>query len=97
MEDKMPVRFISRISKIDDKRLGFYVPKHVTEFYCLKPGDYKGGISVAHGEVISCPIRLFKTRRTLEGILPPKIGTKGTIVEVWIYRDTWKTIPNKAV
>ena len=93
----MPVRFISRISKVDEKRLGFFVPKYVAEFYMLKPGDYKGGISATHGEVNSCPIRLFKTRNTLRGVLPPKIGEKGSIVEVWIYRDTWRAIKNKAV
>jgi len=87
----MPVRFISRVSKIDEKRLGFYVPKYVTDFYHLKPGDYRGGISPKHGEVQTCSIKLRKFKRTLKGTLPPNIGEKDSIVEVWIYSDTWKS------
>lgn len=84
----MPIRFISRVSEYDKKHLGFYVPKYVMDFYQLKPGRYKGGVSLTHGDVTSCPINLVKFRRTLKGRLPPNIGKKGAISEVWIYRDT---------
>jgi len=85
----MPVRFISRLSEYDKKHLGFYVPKHVTNFYSLKPGRYKGGVSLEFGDVTSCPINLTKFKHTLRGRLPPNVGKKGAISEVWIYRDTW--------
>jgi len=70
----MPVRFISRLSEYDKKHLGFYVPKHV---------------SLEFGDVTSCPINLTKFKHTLRGRLPPNVGKKGAISEVWIYRDTW--------
>ena len=85
----MPIRFISRVSEYDKKHLGFYVPKYVMEFYQLKPGLYKGGVSLSFGDVTSCPINLTKYKHTLRGRLPPNIGKKGSISEVWIYRDTW--------
>jgi hypothetical protein len=85
----VPIRFISRVSDYDKKHLGFYVPKYVTDFYQLKPGRYKGGVSLSFGDVTSCPINLVKFRRTLRGRLPPNVGKKDTISEVWIYRDTW--------
>ena len=87
--EDMPIRFISRISMYDKNHLGFFVPKHVTEFYHLNPGRYKGGISLAHGDVTTCPISLVKYKHTLKGRLPPNIGKKNAIAEVWIYRDTW--------
>lgn len=89
MVENMPIRFISRISEHDKKHLGFYVPKHVTNFYSLKPGRYKGGISLEFGDVTSCQISLTKFKHTLRGRLPPNVGKKGAISEVWIYRDTW--------
>jgi len=89
----LPVRFISRLSKFDSKHLGFYVPKYVTDFYGLEPGLYRGGASMKHGELNSCPIKLVKFRRTLRGRLSPSIGKEGAISEIWIYRDTW--IPPK--
>jgi hypothetical protein len=85
----VPIRFISRVSDHDKKHLGFYVPKYVMDFYQLKPGRYKGGVSLTFGNVTSCPINLTKYRHTLRGRLPPNVGKKGSISEVWIYRDTW--------
>ena len=91
MEDNtnLPVRFLSRLSTLDKNHLGFFVPKYVMDFYNLVPGKYKGGISLSHGEINSCPIQLRDFRHTLRGKLPPNIGKKGAIVEVWIYRDTF--------
>lgn len=89
----MPVRFLARLSKSDEKHLGFYVPKYAKDFYMLEPGTYKGGVSMKHGEVNSCTIKLVKFRQTLRGRLPPNVGKKDAISEVWIYRDTW--IPPK--
>jgi hypothetical protein len=86
----MPIRFLSRLSQFDKKHLGFYVPKYVKVFYSLKPGKYKGGISMEHGEVTSCSIRLTEYRKTLRGRLPPNKGEKEKIAEIWIYRDTWQ-------
>jgi len=85
----VPIRFIARASEYDKKHLGFYVPKYVTDFYSLKPGRYKGGISLSHGDVTSCGINLIKYKHTLRGRLPPDVGKKNAISEVWIYRDTW--------
>ena len=59
------------------------------DFYQLKPGRYKGGVSLSFGDVTSCPINLTKYKRTLRGRLPPNVGKKDGISEVWIYRDTW--------
>ncbi|MFW9832710.1 MAG: hypothetical protein ACFFEK_01840 [Candidatus Thorarchaeota archaeon] len=85
----MPIRFISRVSEYDKTHLGFYVPKYVMEFYQLKSGRYKGGVSLSFGDITSCPINLTKFRHTLRGRLPPNVGKKGVISEIWIYRDTW--------
>ncbi len=85
----MPIRFIARLSNIDKNNIGFYVPKYVKEFYGLKPGLYKGGISSTHGEVTSSSIKLKKYKKTLTGVLKKNIGEPGKISEVWIYRDTW--------
>lgn len=87
--EDVPIRFLSRISDYDKKHLGFFVPKYATDFYQLQPGRYKGGVSLAHGEVTSCPINLVKYKHTLRGRLPSNIGKKSAIAEVWIYRDTW--------
>ncbi|MFW9909021.1 MAG: hypothetical protein ACFFEF_10630 [Candidatus Thorarchaeota archaeon] len=92
----MPIRFIARLSKKDPKHLGFYVPKYVMDFYGLQPGDYKGGISLKHGEVNSCSIKLQKSFRTLRGRLPPNFGKRDSIAEIWIYRDTWTPPKTKA-
>ena len=91
----MPIRFIARLSKLD-KDIGFYVPTYVKEFYGLKPGQYKGGISVTHGEVSSSSLRLRKHKRTLTGVLRKNIAEPGNIVEVWIYRDTWTPLQKPA-
>ena len=85
----MPIRFIVRVSDFDKKQLGFFVPKYVTDFYQLKPGRYKGGVSLTHGDVTTCPINLSKYKHTLRGRLPPNVGKKSEVTEVWIYRDTW--------
>jgi hypothetical protein len=85
----VPIRFISRVSEYDKTHLGFYIPKYVMEFYQLKSGRYKGGVSLSFGDVTSCPINLTKFRHTLRGRLPPNVGKKGVISEIWIYRDTW--------
>ncbi|TFF92943.1 hypothetical protein EU546_06885 [Candidatus Thorarchaeota archaeon] len=86
----MPIRFLSRLSKFDKSRLGFYVPRYVKQFYDLKPGSYKGGISMEHGEVTSCSIQFSKYRKTLRGKLPAGKGEEGVLCEIWVYRDTWK-------
>jgi hypothetical protein len=78
----MPVRFIAGLSKTDEKHLGFYVPKYVTDFYMLQPGTYKGGIGLKHGEVNICTIKLVKFRHTLRGRLSPNVGKKEAISEV---------------
>ena len=85
----MPIRFIAKITEHDKKHLGFYVPKHVADFYSLQAGRYKGGVSLSHGDLTSCGITLVPFRRTLRGRLPTGTGKKGAISEVWIYRDTW--------
>lgn len=85
----MPVRFIVRVSDFDKKHLGFFVPKHVADFYQLQPGRYKGGVSLTHGDLTSCPINLSKYKHTLRGRLPLNVGKKSAVTEVWIYRDTW--------
>ena len=85
----MPVRFIVRVSDYDKKHLGVFVPKYVADFYQLQPGRYKGGVSLTHGDVNSCPINLSKYKHTLRGRLPLNVGKKSAVTEVWIYRDTW--------
>ena len=87
--EDMPIRFISKISDYDKNHLGFFVPKYVKDFYQLNPGRYKGGVSLSHGDVTTCPINLVKYKHTLRGRLPPNIGKRNAISEVWIYRDTW--------
>jgi hypothetical protein len=91
----VPIRFISRVSEYDKTHLGFYIPKYVMEFYQLKSGRYKGGVSLSFGDVTSCPINLTKFRHTLRGRLPPNVGKKGVISEIWIYRDTWVALKTK--
>ena len=85
----MPIRFIARLTQMSKDNLGFYIPTLVKEFYDLKPGSYKGGISMSHGEVTSSPVRLRKHKKTLTGVLRKNIGESGNIAEIWIYRDTW--------
>ena len=85
----MPIRFIARLNEYDKKHLGFYVPKFVAEFYGLEAGRYKGGFSASHGDLTSCGITLAPFRKTLRGRLAPGVGKKGSVGEVWIYRDTW--------
>ncbi len=85
----MPIRFIARLNEYDKKHLGFYVPKYVADFYRLEPGRYKGGFSLSHGEMTSFGITLTPFRKTLRGRLPQGEGKRGSIGEVWIYRDTW--------
>ncbi|MFW9800094.1 MAG: hypothetical protein ACFFD9_06640 [Candidatus Thorarchaeota archaeon] len=89
----MPVRFLTRLSKGEGHYLKFYVPRHVSEFYRLESGSYKGGVTLADGTSASYRIRLSRNRNTLRGRVPDCAGSPKTLVEIWIYRDTWIPFP----
>ncbi len=84
----LPTRFMARLATIDSKHLGFYVPKYVKDFYDLEEGNYKGGIAPREGDLTSCSIKLRPYKHTLRGTLPPNIGRKSAVVEVWLYRHS---------
>ena len=87
---------MARLARIDNKHLGFYVPKYVKEFYQIDEGNYKGGIAPKEGDLTSCTVKLRPYKHTLRGTLPQNIGRQGSIVEVWIYRHSRIPVKKKS-
>jgi len=85
----MPLRFLTRLTKGAGHYHLFYVPKYVKEFYGLRSGSYKGGVTLKNGTTASYRIHLSIYRNTLRGRVPESAGFPKSIVEVWMYPHTW--------
>jgi len=85
----MPLRFLTRLTKGASHYHTFYVPRHVKEFYGLKTGSYKGGVTLKNGTTANYRINLTKHRKTLRGRVPESAGFPEIIVEIWMYPHTW--------
>ncbi|UCH05632.1 MAG: hypothetical protein JSW05_05560 [Candidatus Thorarchaeota archaeon] len=85
----MPLRFLTRLTKGAGPYHIFYVPKYVKEFYGLKSGSYKGGVTLKNGTTASYRIHLSIYRNTLRGRVPESAGFPKSIVEIWMYPHTW--------
>ncbi|UCE08989.1 MAG: hypothetical protein JSW61_08315 [Candidatus Thorarchaeota archaeon] len=85
----MPLRFLTRLTKGAGRYHMFYVPKYVKEFYGLKSGSYKGGVTLKNGNTASYRIQLSTYRNTLRGRVPESAGPSKSIVEIWMYAHTW--------
>ncbi len=85
----MPLRFLARLTKGAGRYHLFYVPKYVKEFYGLKSGSYKGGVTLKNGTTASYRIHLSQYRSTLRGRVPESAGFSKSIVEIWMYPQTW--------
>jgi hypothetical protein len=85
----MPLRFLTRLRKNGGKFLYFRIPKYVKDFYQLRAGNYRGGVTTENGSTTSCRIWFSKDKNTLNGRVPVAVGLAGSIVEIWMYRDTW--------
>jgi len=81
---RMPLRFLTRLTKGAGHYHIFYVPKYVKEFYGLKSGSYKGGVTLKNGATASYRIHLSTHRNTLRGRVPESAGS----IE---YPDTFST------
>ncbi|MHA2601881.1 MAG: hypothetical protein AM324_007105 [Candidatus Thorarchaeota archaeon SMTZ1-83] len=86
---RMPLRFLTRLTKGAGHYHIFYVPKYVKEFYGLKSGSYKGGVTLKNGATASYRIHLSTHRNTLRGRVPESAGFAKSIVEIWMYPHTW--------
>ncbi|MFW9886643.1 MAG: hypothetical protein ACFFER_00570 [Candidatus Thorarchaeota archaeon] len=85
----MPLRFLSRLTKGAGHYHMFYVPRYVKEFYSLKSGSYKGGVTLKNGTTANYRIQLSAYRNTLRGRVPDSAGFTNSIVEIWMYPQTW--------
>jgi hypothetical protein len=94
---RMPLRFLTRLTKGAGHYHLFYVPKYVKEFYGLKSGSYKGGVTLKDGTTASYRIHLSVYRNTLRGRVPESAGFPKSIVEIWMYAHTWTPPVRKAV
>ncbi len=86
---RMPLRFLTRLTRGAGHYHIFYVPKYVKEFYGLKSGSYKGGVTLRDGTTASYRIHLSGYRNTLRGRVPESAGFPKSIVEIWMYPHTW--------
>jgi hypothetical protein len=89
VKSRMPLRFLTRLTKGAGHYHIFYVPKYVKEFYGLKSGSYKGGVTLKNGATASYRIQLSVYRNTLRGRVPESAGFPKSIVEIWMYPHTW--------
>ena len=89
VKSRMPLRFLTRLTKGAGHYHIFYVPKYVKEFYGLKSGRYKGGVTLKNGTTASYMIDLSMYRSTLRGRVPESAGFPKSIVEIWMYPHTW--------
>lgn len=85
----MPLRFLTRLTKGAGQYHIFYVPKYVREFYGLKSGSYKGGVTLKNGTTANYRITLSINKNTLRGRVPESAGFPKSIVEIWMYPHTW--------
>lgn len=85
----LPLRFLTRLMKGAGHYHIFYVPKYVKEFYGLKSGSYKGGVTLRNGTTASYRIQLSTHRNRLRGRVPESAGYSKSIVEIWMYPQTW--------
>ncbi len=89
VKSSMPLRFLTRLTKGAGHYHMFYVPKYVKEFYGLKSGSYKGGVTLRSGATASYRIHLSMYRSTLRGRVPESAGFLKSIAEIWMYPHTW--------
>ena len=89
VKPRMPLRFLTRLTKGAGHYYIFHVPKYVKEFYGLKSGSYKGGVKLKNGTSASCKIDLSMHRNAFRGRIPESVGFPKSIVEIWMYPDTW--------
>jgi hypothetical protein len=89
VKSRLPLRFLSRLTKGAGHYHMFYVPKYVKDFYGLKSGSYKGGVTLKNGTTASYRIHLSIYRNTLRGRVPESAGFPKSIVEIWMYPHTW--------
>ncbi|MFW9884293.1 MAG: hypothetical protein ACFFEX_07885 [Candidatus Thorarchaeota archaeon] len=80
---------MSRLTKGAGHYRMFYVPKYVKDFYGLKSGSYRGGVTLRNGTTASYRIQLSVYRNTLRGRVPESAGFPKSIVEIWMYPQTW--------
>lgn len=85
----MPMRFLTKLTKGAGRYHIFNVPQYVKEFYGLKSGSYKGGVTLKSGTTACYRIHLTMHRNTLRDRVPETVGFAKSIVEVWMYPDTW--------
>ena len=89
MNSTLPLRFLTRLRKGAGHYNIFYVPRYVKEFYGLRTGSYKGGVTLKDGTTAGYRISLSLHRNTFRGRVPESAGFPGSIVEVWMYPHTW--------
>jgi hypothetical protein len=79
----MKIVFVARLHKLDESRLGFYVPSNVSEYYDLETGLVNAGLSWRGGDWDIIDIRFTNYKGRLRGVFDNKLMPEvGTLVQV---------------
>jgi len=75
----LKIIFVARLHKLDDSRLGFYVPSNVSEYYDLCAGPVEAAFSWHGGGARNIEVSFTRYKDRLRGIfkdwLMPEVGT----------------------